>query len=98
MARLALVTGATGFMARHLVPALTERGWEIRATGRRARPDWLPPGVGYERADLAAGDDLEPLCPGVDCIFHLAGATSSLSSPEEMHQSNAVATTNLVAA
>ena len=98
MARLALVTGATGFMAQHLVPALTERGWEIRATGRRPRPGWLPPGVGYGPADLAAGDGLEPLCRGVDCIFHLAGATSSLSSAGEMHQSNAVATRNLVAA
>ena len=98
MARLALVTGATGFMARHLVPALTERGWELRATGRRPRPGWLPAGVGYEPADLAADDDLQRLCRGVDCVFHLAGATSSLSSAEEMHRSNVVATTNLVAA
>jgi nucleoside-diphosphate-sugar epimerase len=98
MARVALVTGATGFMARHLVPALTERGWEIRATGRRPRPGWLPPGVAYEPADLAADDDLASVCRGLDCIVHLAGATSSLSSAEEMHRSNVVATTNLVAA
>ena len=43
MARLALVTGATGFMARHLIPDLVEEGWEVRASGRRARPGWLPP-------------------------------------------------------
>ena len=97
MARLALVTGATGFMARHLVPELIE-GWEVRATGRRGRPAWLPPGVAYEAADLAGEGDLEALCDGADAVFHLAGATSSLSSTEQMHESNVVATTNLVAA
>ncbi|HEY4938798.1 MAG TPA: NAD(P)-dependent oxidoreductase [Actinomycetota bacterium] len=98
MARLALVTGATGFMAQHLIPDLVEEGWEVRASGRRARPGWLPPEVAYEAADLAAERALEALCDGADAVFHLAGATSSLSSTEEMHESNVVATTNLVAA
>jgi nucleoside-diphosphate-sugar epimerase len=98
MARLALVTGATGFMAQHLIPDLVEEGWEVRASGRRARPGWLPPEVAYEAADLATERALEALCDGADAVFHLAGATSSLSSTEEMHESNVVATTNLVAA
>src|SRR5438067_2442069 len=99
MARLALVTGATGFMAQHLVPDLIEGGWKVRASGRRGRPAWLPPEVAYEAADLAAGErGLEALCDGADTVFHLAGATSSLSSTEQMHESNVVATTNLVAA
>ncbi len=98
MARLALVTGATGFMAQHLVPDLIEEGWEVRASGRRARPGWLPPEVAYEAADLAGERALEALCDGADAVFHLAGATSSLSSTEQMHESNVVATTNLVTA
>src|SRR5437879_13192716 len=98
MARLALVTGATGFMAPHLIPDLVEEGWEVRASGRRARPGWLPPEVAYEAADLAGERALEALCDGADAVFHLAGATSSLSSTEQMHESNVVATTNLVAA
>ena len=97
MSSLALVTGATGFMAHHLIPALTGAGWDVRATARRERPDWLDPAVAYTPADLTA-DPLEPLCDGASVIFHLAGATSSLSSPEEMHQSNVVATGRLVAA
>lgn len=98
MARLALVTGATGFMAQHLVPDLIEEGWEVRASGRRGRPAWLPPEVAYEAADLAGEQGLEALCDGADTVFHLAGATSSLSSAEQVHESNVVATTNLVAA
>src|SRR5260370_23435488 len=98
MARLALGTGATGFMAQHLVPDLIEEGWEVRASGRRGRPARLPPEVAYEAADLAGEPGLEALCDGADTVFHLAGATSSLSSAEQMHESNVVATTNLVAA
>ncbi|HEU5004082.1 MAG TPA: NAD(P)-dependent oxidoreductase [Actinomycetota bacterium] len=95
--RVALVTGATGFMAHHLIPTLLDRGWEVRATARGPRPAWLAGAVGYGSVDLAdPGADLKAVCAGVDTVFHLAGATSSLSSPEEMHQSNAVATANLV--
>src|SRR5438876_299275 len=67
-------------------------------SGRRGRPAWLPPEVAYEAADLAGGRGLEALCDGADTAFHLAGATSSLSSAEQMHESNVVATANLVAA
>src|SRR2546422_8793183 len=98
MARLALVTGATGFMAQHLVPDLIEGGWEVRASGRRGRPAWLLPEVAYEAADLAGGRGLEALCDGADTVFHLPGATSSLASAGQMHASNAVATPNLLAA
>src|SRR3989475_9286906 len=98
MARLALVTGATGFMAQHLIPDLLEEGWEVRASGRKGRPAWLPPEAGYQAADLAGEPALHALCEGADAVFHLAGATSSLASAEQMHESNVVATTNLVAA
>lgn len=101
MASLAVVTGATGFMARHLIPAAAEAGWELRATARRPRPGWLPAGIPYHAADLAADDaaaTLPGLMEGADAVFHLAGATSSLSSREEMHRSNPVATANVVAA
>jgi nucleoside-diphosphate-sugar epimerase len=98
MARTALVTGATGFMARHLIPALLEGGWEVRATARRPRPGWLPPAVPYQRADLAGDEPLEALCQGTDAVFHLAGATSSLSSQEEMNRSNATGTVRAAAA
>lgn len=101
MAPLAVVTGATGFMARHLIPAAGDAGWDVRACGRRPRPHWLPGNIAYHRADLAADDAplaLPGLVEGADAVFHLAGATSSLSSREEMHRSNPVATANLVAA
>ena len=95
---LALVTGTTGFIAARLAPALLADGFRVRATGRRPRPDDLPEEVEYQRADLA-GDDfrtLGPLCAGVTHVFHLAGASSSKSTQEEMERNNIDATARLL--
>ncbi len=94
--QLALVTGATGYIASHLVPALVDEGWEVRACGRRERPESLPEAVDYQRADLAGGDDLGPLVSGVTHVFHLAGASSSKSSDDQMQRDNGVATGRLL--
>lgn len=95
--RSALVTGGTGFIAARLIPALVDDGWRVRTCGRRPRPESLPDAVDYHRADLV-DDDLRPLVDGVTHVFHLAGASSSQSSQEEMERSNVTGTANLLAA
>ena len=97
---LALVTGTTGFIAARLVPALLADGFRVRATGRRPRPDDLPEEAEYQPADLA-GDEpasLDRLCQGATHVFHLAGASSSKSTQEEMERSNIDATARLLEA
>jgi len=103
----ALVTGGTGFIASRLVPALLDGGWEVRACGRRPRPPasgaerpgGMVEAVDYRRADLADDhQDLRPLFDGVTHLFHLAGASSSQSSQEEMERSNVAGTARLLAA
>jgi nucleoside-diphosphate-sugar epimerase len=94
----ALVTGATGFIGGRLVAALVADGWNVRACGRRERPDDLPPSADYAAVDLAGDDDLGGLYEGVTHLFHLAGASSSKSDEAEMHRSNVVATEKLLAA
>jgi nucleoside-diphosphate-sugar epimerase len=96
--RIALVTGATGFIGQRLVPALVERGWVVRACGRRPRPEEFPAGVKYQSVDLAGDDDLAPLLREVTHVFHLAGASSSLSSEEQMFRDNVTTTERLVEA
>jgi nucleoside-diphosphate-sugar epimerase len=49
-----LVTGATGFIARHTLPALRARGWEVHAACRH--PEALPP-------DAARGHAIDLLDP-----------------------------------
>jgi nucleoside-diphosphate-sugar epimerase len=63
-----LVTGATGFVASHLVPALARDGHEVIALGHdRAR---LPDGVEQVEADLRTARRF----PDADAIVHLAQA------------------------
>ncbi len=95
--RSALVTGATGYVGSHLVTALVADGWEVRASGRRPRPDDLDGAIDYVPADLA-DDDLAPLVDGTTHVFHLAGASSSRSDEEEMQRTNVVGTAKVVAA
>ncbi|MGI9022264.1 MAG: NAD-dependent epimerase/dehydratase family protein [Acidimicrobiales bacterium] len=96
--RAAFVTGATGYIGTHLVKALLADGWEVRAAGRRPRPEGLAGEVDYRQADLAGDDDLAPLLDGVTHVFHLAGASSSFSDDDEMQRTNVVGTGRLVAA
>ncbi|MGQ0744884.1 MAG: NAD-dependent epimerase/dehydratase family protein [Acidimicrobiales bacterium] len=95
---LALVTGATGYIGRRLVSALSAAGWPIRASGRRGRPANSPPGAEYVPADLAAADHatLARLVDGVGVVFHLAGASSSKSSETEMMRANVDGTRRLL--
>ncbi|MDQ6798264.1 MAG: NAD(P)-dependent oxidoreductase [Actinomycetota bacterium] len=95
--RSALVTGATGYVGSRLLTALVAAGWEVRASGRRPRPDDLAGGIDYVPADLA-DDDLSSLIDGATHVFHLAGASSSKSDDDEMRRTNIVGTGRLVAA
>jgi UDP-glucose 4-epimerase len=71
----ALVTGANGFLGRHLVAELLRRGHDVRALVRPAaeleRLRW-PEEVEVVRADLRVARDLESAFEGVDVLIHLA--------------------------
>jgi dTDP-6-deoxy-L-talose 4-dehydrogenase (NAD+) len=71
-----LVTGATGFVGRHLVAALLERGCEIRAVARNAETarsmPWIDD-VEFVSADIHAADlNVVALTEGIDALAHLA--------------------------
>lgn len=69
-----LVTGATGFTGRALVPALLAAGWDVRATGRNAgnRPRCDSPSLKFIPADLATFNEWSALVEGMDAVVHLA--------------------------
>ncbi len=71
-----LVTGATGFVGRHLVTALLARGCAVRAVARNAETaanlPWID-AVEFVAADIHAPDlDIVALTSGVDALAHLA--------------------------
>ena len=75
----ALVTGANGFLGRHVVGSLLARGIEVRAMVRpAARLEALgwPSSVEVFRADLRTSRELGRAFEGVDVLLHLAAVVS----------------------
>ena len=74
-----LVTGANGFLGRHVVAALLARGAEVRAMVRPAACldvlQW-PSSVEVFRADLRTSSELARAFEGVDVLLHLAAVVS----------------------
>lgn len=74
--RVAALTGATGFLGVHLVRALSQAGWQVRALARR---EPQPPGWGEAQPQRVAGDlgdagALQRLVEGASLVIHAAGA------------------------
>lgn len=66
-----LVTGATGFIGRALVPALVAAGYHVRATTRKRPPQHAPAGVTWVQCDVSKKADVERALRGVDAAFFL---------------------------
>ncbi len=74
MSRVALVTGATGYVGARLVPRLLDDGWSVRVLSRSA--DKVAPRAWASRVDVVEGDAssrkvLEQALDGVDVAYYL---------------------------
>ncbi|MBI2069100.1 MAG: NAD-dependent epimerase/dehydratase family protein [Elusimicrobia bacterium] len=78
---LALITGATGFVGRHLVASLRQEGVKTRLLIRnrtRIPLSWFNDrGIEILESNLADLTGVKRACEGADVIFHLAGKSDA---------------------
>ena len=98
--RVALLTGATGFLGGHVASALAGAGWRVRALVR-SDPAKAPllAGVPIEpvRGDLSVATDLAAAAAGCAAIVHVAGLVKARTL-EDYREVNVRGTARLVAA
>lgn len=94
-----LVTGATGFVGRHVVARLAERGEPIRCLVRSTSPISVltPYDVELCQGDVAQRETLAPAMAGVNTVVHLVAVIREKGSAT-FEQVNHMGTANLVAA
>ncbi|MFI5273762.1 MAG: SDR family oxidoreductase [Ktedonobacterales bacterium] len=97
-----LVTGADGFVGRHIMARLAAEGTPARALVRNVSraSEVLPPGTEIVRGDTTRPTTLEPALGGVDTIIHCAFVTADRKQRpgSTYRETNVGGTKNLVAA
>ena len=90
----ALITGASGFIGRHVVPHLLEKGYELRClvrpTSDRSFLKQFP--VEFADGDVMDPESLRRAVDSVEFVFHLAGVAQVVSSRRffELHTQGTV--------
>jgi len=99
VARLAAVTGATGFLGGYIVEALIAAGWRVRILARQARNYPQLAGQDFETVlgDLADRPALDRLVDGADAVIHAAGLIKAADAAT-FRAVNVGGTANLIAA
>lgn len=97
--RRVLVTGASGFVAGHLLPRLASRGHSVRAMWRgRAGPGRVSaPGVEWIEGDVTLPETLGRAAFECDVVVHLAGCRASAPGAS-LEAVNVAGTRNLLVA
>jgi nucleoside-diphosphate-sugar epimerase len=99
VARLAAVTGATGFLGRYIVGALDAAGWQVRLLARTDPNHPQLTGTSFEtiRGDLSDRRALDRLVDGAELVIHAAGLIKARGATA-FRAVNAEGTAGLVAA
>ena len=77
-----LVTGATGYLGKRLVPLLLAGGHEVRALVRDPSTAAQPAGVEVVQGDLTDAPSLERAAAGEDVVVNLASITADRKPPK----------------
>ncbi len=95
----ALVTGAAGFIGRHLASSLLSEGWQVRALDLPSRDmtDLQAQGAELMPADIRIREDVEKAVRGIHTVFHLAAISRhDTQVPDQEYKATNVTATNLI--
>lgn len=94
-----LVTGATGFVGKHLSQALLERGDDVWMLGRNFSDcaDLLALGATQVQADLRDAHAIKRACQGMDGVFHVGALSSPWGRKTDFHAINVDGTEHVIA-
>jgi UDP-glucose 4-epimerase len=93
-----LVTGADGFVGRHLVPYLVARGYRVIAASRAVTAFDNPEVTAVPLSDLSRMFDWQPLLDQCDAVVHLAGIAHKYAGDDFYDRVNHRATSALARA
>ena len=84
------VTGASGFVGRHLIPVLLAGGHEVRGLARRAVDQTgaggTPPGFTFAPGDVRLQADVAALVEGCEAVIHLAASFDPLDNFADINE------------
>jgi nucleoside-diphosphate-sugar epimerase len=92
-----LVTGATGFIGRHLVKHLLKNDYNLRVLVRnRKKAADLFPKAEIVKGDILSEKTIQPALKGVGTVIHLAGLVSYSKPKDVLFEINYKGTKNLL--
>lgn len=97
---VAFITGATGFVGRHVATALLRNGWGLRALCRARSPQCLDsPGIEWFPGDIRNPAQIAEAMSGAQAVFHVAADYRLWAKdPREIYESNVTGTINVMQA
>jgi nucleoside-diphosphate-sugar epimerase len=99
--KVAMVTGATGFLGRNLTARLAENGVKVHALYRSEEKirDWNHENIEFFRGSLTDRDSLENAISGCDEVHHLAAYASPWARDNDLfYRENVGGTINILQA
>lgn len=99
-ARIALVTGGSGFVGGRLIAHLLDRGWQVRALARNPRSEAQIRGLGAApvKGSLNEEQALRDAMAGCEVVFHVAAHFKLWGKQSVFDQANVEGTRNVVTA
>ena len=73
-----LVTGAAGFTGSHLVKALLDSGYKVRALVRNTPLQLEHENLQCFKGDIQSASQMAQACDGIDTVFHTAAFIATL--------------------